>query len=78
MATLVEVQGKLNAINAAIDAKQVEILAGNDSLKAEIAALQAAPVAQVAQLVSQADLDGLAASADSIAAHVQTIGVTHA
>jgi chromosome segregation ATPase len=71
MATLAELQAKIESINTTIDAERAEVQALLAGLRAQIQDLQNQIGA--GQLVSQAQLDALAASADAIVARVQAI-----
>lgn len=71
MATLAELQDKIAAINSAIDAERTEVQGLLSGLRSQIQALQ--DQIGAGQLVSQAQLDELAASADAIVARVQAI-----
>lgn len=71
MATFAELQSKLDAINGAIDAERVEVQGLLSGLRVQIQALQ--DQIGAGQLVSQEQLDALAASADAIVARVQAI-----
>lgn len=71
MSTLAEVQAKLEAINTVIEAERVEVQGLLAALRVQIQALQ--DQIGAGQLVSQAQLDALGASADAIVARVQAI-----
>lgn len=71
MATLAELQAKIEAINITIDEERTQVQGLLVGLRAQIQALQDQIAA--GSLVSQAQLDALAASADAIVARVRDI-----
>ena len=71
MATLIELQDKIEAINTAVSAERTEVQGLMDELRNQIQSLQ--QQLSSGALVSQAQLDALAASADAVVARVQAI-----
>ncbi len=71
MATLEELQAKLTSIDTAIAEERAEVQGLLDGLRAQIQVLQ--DQLGAGQLVSQEQLDGLAASADAIVERVRAI-----
>lgn len=71
LATLSELQTKLDDINVAIDAERAEVQGLLSGLRDQIQVLQ--DQLNAGQLVTQEQLDGLAASADAIVARVRDI-----
>jgi hypothetical protein len=71
LATLQELQAKLDDINAAIVSERAEVQALLSDLRTQIQVLQ--DQINSGQLVTQEQLDALAASADAIVARVRDI-----
>lgn len=71
MATVQDLQNKLDEINAAISDERTEVQGLLGDLRAQIQVLQ--DQIGAGQLVTQEQLDGLAASAEAIVARVRDI-----